>query len=131
MPGQNQHLKAHTGDFQHMTARVRKLLCGWVRIRQNQIEQNDGYVLFSDNLQSERKNISANWLRNEFRAVGHIANHDEWYDYANDGRNPRINTKRILHRLTTHSLRHYFITKCYNPTKNSFSFEVRFCRLQR
>ncbi|PIO05431.1 hypothetical protein COT47_04895, partial [Candidatus Woesearchaeota archaeon CG08_land_8_20_14_0_20_43_7] len=111
-------LKANTGDFQHLTPRVRTLLADWVRIHAKRIEESDGYVLYSDNPTSKRLNISPNWLRNEFRMVCHICNLNEWYDHADDTRNPRIDGKRRLHRLTTHSLRHYFVTKCYNHTKN-------------
>src|SRR3989338_730148 len=111
-------LKAKTGDFMFMPSRVRKFLLTWVQKHQNKIEEKGGFVLFSDNPWQKRDHISQHWLRNEFRECCLLTNLDEWYDYADDQKNPRQKGPRKLHRLTTHSLRHYFITKVYNHCKN-------------
>lgn len=99
--------KAHTGDLLYMPNQVQKLLYGWVQKFQQKIMQHDGFILFSD---SGRKNLSPNWLRNEFREVCYLADLNEFYDYCKKGRK--------LHRLTTHSLRHYFITYVYKKSKD-------------
>jgi integrase len=113
-------LKAKTGDFLYIPKKVRILLLTWVQKFQKEIAENQGYVLFSSNPTYPRFNISADWLRNEFRRTALLCNLNEWYDYAEDVKNPIQckNGARKLHRLTTHSLRHYFITKCYNHCKN-------------
>jgi len=111
-------LKAKTGDFLYMEVGVRKLLKAWVRKYPKEIEKASGHILFSSNKQRISHPISANWLRNEFRETCLISNLNEFYDYAEDDNNPRQKGVRKLHRLTTHSLRHYFITKVYNHCKN-------------
>jgi integrase len=111
-------LKAKTGDFLFMPIEVRKLLLNWVRRYTNEIKAQGGYILFSSNPVQKRQNISPNWLRREFRDTCMLCNLDEWYEYAEDEKNPQLLKNRKLHRLTTHSLRHYFITKCYNHCKN-------------
>lgn len=58
--------------------------------------------------------LSADWLRNYFREVVNKAGLDQTYGESEErGRKPRK-----LHRLTTHSLRHYFVTMVYNSCKN-------------
>ncbi len=113
--------KAHTGDFLFLHNRVRKILYLWVRKFQEKIVQNDGFILFSDNPNGKRKNLSADWLRNEFREVCYLADLNEFYAYGDDVNNPNCKKMvkgRKLHRLTTHSLRHYFITHVYKKSKD-------------
>jgi len=111
-------LKAKTGDILRMPVRVQKFLKVWVQKHIKSIEKHQGYILFSSNPKQKRLNISPHWLRKIFRETCIVANLNEFYDYADDTRNRFIQKGRKLHRLTTHSLRHYYITKCYNHCKN-------------
>ena len=54
-------------------------------------------------------------FRNAFRETCTLAGLDEWYSKSNEAPH---RTQRKLHRLTTHSLRHYFITRVYKTTKD-------------
>jgi len=110
-------LKANTVDFLFMPERVRKALLGWIRKHEKRIQEK-GWIFFSDNPKYIREHISADWLRNEFRETAFLCNLDEWYDHADDENNKRQKGIRKLHRLSTHSLRHYFVTKVYNHCKN-------------
>ncbi|MDH3353418.1 MAG: hypothetical protein OEL87_03145, partial [Nanoarchaeota archaeon] len=76
------------------------------------------FILYSD--KNNRANISPAWLRKEFRQVAKNAKLDEVYGIAEDINNPlsHILGERKLYRLTTHSLRHYFITKVYGDCKD-------------
>jgi len=110
--------KAHTGDFLYLHSSVRKLLYLWIENFQDEIMDHEGYVLFSENKSVKRQNISSNWLRKYFREICYIANLNEFYGYADDSGNNREMENRKLYRLTTHSLRHYYITHIYNGCKN-------------
>ena len=83
-------------------------------IHKKQIIRQDKFVLFSD--VKGRLNISSNWLRKEFREVINKCGLSDVYADSEERYSKRQN--RHLHRLTTHSLRHYFITKVYSNTKN-------------
>lgn len=52
--------------------------------------------------------ISPNWIRNEFRRAVRAAGLDFCYAESTE----HCRAVRHLHRLTTHSLRHYFCRKC-------------------
>jgi len=111
--------KAKTIDFMHLHVRVRKLLHSWVQKFQNRILANNGYILFSDNklkANQSQLHISPHWLRNEFRSICFLAGLNENYGISDETRKGK--RQRKLYRLTTHSLRHYFITKVYKNCKN-------------
>jgi integrase len=74
----------------------------------------DNYVLFSDT--DNRVHVSPHWLRREFRDVIVKCGLDDVY--AKSDEHEKRCKNRDLHRLTSHSLRHYFISKIYNNTKN-------------
>lgn len=113
--------KARVTDFLYLHESIRGVLHTWINENPNQIKEHGGYVLFSENVTENRQHISDAWLRKEFRDVCKLAGLDEWYAEADDTDHPvrkRNGRNRKLHRLTTHSLRHYFITKVYNSSKN-------------
>ena len=56
--------------------------------------------------------ISKDWLRNRFRETAKTADLVQWYCLADDDK------RRKLYRLSSHSLRHYFITKVYKESRN-------------
>ena len=59
--------------------------------------------------------ISPVWVRKEFRESVVRAGLDSTYGWSEE---PSGKSTRKLHRLTTHSLRHFFITSIYNSCKN-------------
>ena len=113
-------LKACTGDFLFMPKPVRIQLLTWVQKYSKEIEKSGGFIFYNESNKNKRPHASPDWLRNEFRRTCILANLNEWYDYAEDGKNPiqKDEGSRKLHRFSTHSLRHYFITKCYGHCKN-------------
>ncbi|MBI4447548.1 tyrosine-type recombinase/integrase [Candidatus Woesearchaeota archaeon] len=102
--------KAQTIDFLPMTERVQKLLRLWVQKSPPEANRED-YLFRGQRLE----HASPNWLRREFRDACKLADLNETYG---DSEETMIERKRSLYRLTTHSLRHYFITRVYNKTKN-------------
>jgi integrase len=106
--------KAHTLDEIYLHDKVRDDLYDWIIIHRNQIMRQNNFVLFSE--AKGRINISSNWLRKEFRTVINKCGLNDVYADSEERYSKRKN--RNLHRLTTHSLRHYFITKVYSNTKN-------------
>jgi len=110
--------KAKTIDYLHLHEQVRILLTRWVRKFQKEIEEHDGFLFFSEI--EGRQHISKNWLPKIFREVAKIAKLDDIYGIADDLNNYKREGKpdRKLYRLTTHSLRHYFITKVYANCKD-------------
>ena len=110
--------KSKTIDFLHLHEKVRIPLKSWVQLHEKTIEKSNGYLFFSDN--PERKYISKGWLRKEFREVCKRAGLDETYGIAEDINNPLQQKRGIrkLHRLSTYSLRHFFITRVYNSCKD-------------
>ena len=110
--------KINTIDYMNLHEKVRILLRSWVRKYPENITQNDGYLFFSE--MPNRKHISKHWLPRFFREVCKLAGLDDVYGIADDFNNPTREGKpeRKLYRLTTHSLRHYFITKVYLSCKD-------------
>lgn len=110
--------KAKTIDYMFLHDKVRIPLKSWVQLHEKDIEKSDGYLFFSDNM--DRKHISKDWLRKEFREVCKRAGLDETYGVAEDINNPLQQKRGIrkLHRLSTHSLRHFFIDKVYKNCKD-------------
>jgi len=106
--------KARTLDELYIHEQIRTELYEWIELKRERIEQSGGYIFFSEI--SGRKNISPNWLRNKFRYTITKSNLDEVY--AKSVESYPNKKERVLHRLSTHSLRHYFITRVYRSTKN-------------
>ena len=107
--------KAKTIDYLHLHDEIFNLLKKFTEKNRSELEQKDGFLLFSRN--GKRTVISAAYLRSKFREICRRANLTETYAIADDFNNPRLNHRK-LYRLSTHSLRHYFITKVYNACKD-------------
>jgi len=111
--------KAGTVDFLYIHSEVRKLLYSWVQKFQEEIIKHDGFVLFPDpEGNSNNKHISPNWLRKEFRNICFLTNLNESYGIANNYIKEGVLKERRLFRLTTHSLRHFYIDKVYKSCKD-------------
>jgi len=106
--------KANTLDEIYLHEKVRDDLYDWINIHRNQIIQQNNFILYSET--HGRINISPHWLRNEFREVINKCGLNDVYGESEERYSKRKN--RNLHRLTSHSLRHFFISKVYNNTKN-------------
>ena len=111
--------KSGTTDFLYIHSEVRKILYSWVQKFQEEILKHNGYVLFPDpKCPSKNNHITANWLRKEFRNVSLISNLNESYGIANNYIKEGVLKERRLFRLTTHSLRHYYIDRIYKSCKD-------------
>lgn len=111
--------KSGTIDFLHLHKQVRLLLHLWVQKYPEEIMKNDGYILFTNDQPKtyrDTKHISPHWLRGEFRDTCYLAGLNESYGISEETYAGK--RKRKLYRLTTHSLRHYFITRVYKSSKN-------------
>lgn len=67
--------KAKTIDYMFLHDKVRIPLKSWVQLHEKDIEKSEGYLFFSKN--PERKHISKDWIRKEFREICNRAGLDE------------------------------------------------------
>ncbi|MEM3839454.1 MAG: site-specific integrase [Candidatus Micrarchaeaceae archaeon] len=104
-----------------------KELVEFANANSDNIERNKGYIFFRDQTKSQRAEpyLEPNYVRNRFRHYLELAGLDEVYDTSDEqqGRSPRR-----LHRLTTHSLRHYAITRFAKNANGNLILTSRFAR---
>jgi len=111
--------KSKTCDSLHLHDRIYNLLKSHIAKHEKAIQAHNGYLLYSDAPNFNRENLSEHYLRKKFREICNRAGLNEWYGYADEQSSSRVfPSGRKLHRLTTHSLRHYFGTKVYESTKD-------------
>ena len=93
-----------------------------------EIEKAQGYLFYADKLRTKRPEpfLEQDYVRNRFRHYVRLAGLDEVYD-TSDETNPERSV-RHLHRLTTHSLRHYAITSFAKQTNGNLVLTSRFAR---
>ncbi len=92
------------------------------------IKASNGYIFFKDNDNNNNGllHIDTNYARRVFRDVCKKCDLDVIYDYSEElYQNHR---PRPLHRLTTHSLRHYAITRFAKSTNGNVVLASRFAR---
>ncbi len=129
---ESREIKIHTEKARQLDSLIiaiplfRELL-EFIKANSAQIEQNDGYIFFREAKFSPRKEpyLEVNYIRRMFREYAEQAGLDEVYDVSEerDGRAPHK-----LHLLTTHSLRHYAITKFARSTNGNVVLTSRFAR---
>lgn len=87
-----------------------------------------GYIFFRDPSKSKRAEayLEPNYVRKVFRQYVEAARLDEDAYALSDEDNGR--TQRQLHRLTTHSLRHYAITRFAKQVNGNLVLASRFAR---
>jgi len=92
------------------------------------IAEADGYIFFNDKVRSSREEpfIDQDYARNVFRRYVRLSGLDDVYDTSDETRPER--GVRHLHRLTTHSLRHYAITSFSKQTNGNVVLTSRFAR---
>ena len=100
----------------------------FIEKNQKGIDAADGYIFFkeNDNGHTGLPYINLNYVRNVFREVVQQAGLNQTYGTSEEGyANHR---SRPLHRLTTHSLRHYAITRFAKSTNGNIVLASRFAR---
>jgi len=104
-------------DFIHLHDLAFESVQNWVRIHAKEIEEHDGFLIYSDR---GKGHVSKDRMRNFFRDYLEKAKlDDEYVEIFTVGKQCYGKAKsRKLRRLSTHSLRHYYVTKVYNETMN-------------
>ena len=92
------------------------------------IKASNGYVFFkdNDNNHNEIPYMDMNYIRKVFRQIAEAAALDQVYDYSEETSDAHRN--RPLYRITTHSLRHYAITRFAKSTNGNVVLTSRFAR---
>ncbi len=93
-----------------------------------EIESAGGHIFFkeNDNNHNNVPYIDVHYVRRIFRETAIKAGLDQIYDYSEE--NFPGKASRGLHRLTTHSLRHYAITRFAKSTNGNIVLTSRFAR---
>ena len=93
-----------------------------------EIGKAQGYLFYADKLRTKRPEpyLEQNYVRHIFREYVRMAGLDEVYDTSDESSQDR--SVRQLHRLTTHSLRHYAITAFSKQTNGNLVLTSRFAR---
>ncbi len=90
------------------------------------IENSEGYVFFKEwHSHSKLMHVEVNYVRNRFTRYLAKAGLSESYGISDE---PDGRQVRRLHRLTTHSLRHYAITSFSRQTNGNVVLASRFAR---
>ena len=92
-----------------------------------EINAHKGYLFFTKTEQSRAGNVHVdeNYVRNKFRYYVIEAGLDETYGTSEEQAGRSV---RSLHRLTTHSLRHYAITRFARACNGNLVLTSRFAR---
>ncbi len=119
--------KARQPDSLRIPLPLFKETLDFIHAHTQEIEQHEGYIFFKDFKYSKHgcNHLDLNYVRNIFREYITDAGLDETYDVSEE-RNSR--TPRRLHRLTTHSLRHYAITRFARSTNGNVVLTAHFAR---
>ncbi len=93
-----------------------------------QIKVANGYIFYkeNDNNHNDLPHVEQNYARKVFREVIKECGLDATYGESDESIYHR--KERTLHRLTTHSLRHYAITKFAKSTNGNVVLASRFAR---
>jgi len=100
----------------------------FIRANTRAIERADGYIFYKEDGKSHTnvKHVDEGYVRNQFRRYILASHLDEAYDQSDESRPER--TPRTLHRLTTHSLRHYAITHFAEQNNGNVMLASKFAR---
>ena len=103
-------------------------LIGFINNNAAQIKTANGHVFFKENDYNENKilHVEQNYVRKVFRETVQKCGFDTVYGYSEEGFSNK--KERSLHRLTTHSLRHYAVTKFAKSTNGNIVLTSRFAR---
>jgi integrase len=119
--------KAQTLDTLLIPATLFKRTLEFIGRHTKEVEESGGYVFFKEwHSHSKLKHIDSNYARNRFIRYLNKAGLDQFYGISDESRPDRA--VRNLHRLTTHSLRHYAITAFAKQTNGNVVLASRFAR---
>ncbi len=121
--------KSNTLDTLIIPVPLFRLTFEYIKPNNRQIESSAGYLFFKEEGKYSEKNeqyLSKNYVRNMFRFYVQRAGLDKVYDSSDETNYDR--TPRSLHRLTTHSLRHYAITSFSKQTNDNIILTAKFTR---
>ena len=120
--------KAMTLDTLLIPAPLFKETLDYIKAHWQEIEQADGYLFFKEEGKSrtEAMHMDEGYVRNQSREYVKEAGLDEIYDQSDESRPGRV--PRMLHRLTTHSLRHYAITHFAEQNNGNVLLASKFAR---
>ena len=92
------------------------------------IKASNGHIFFKDNDNNHNSlhHVEVNYVRKVFRDTLKLAALDEFYAYSEET-DPNKKERR-LYRLSTHSLRHYAITKFSKSNNGNIVLSSRFAR---
>jgi len=109
--------KTNQMDFLHLHDLAFESIKTWVQIHTKDIQEHKGYLIFSD---YRGGHVSKHVMRNFFKLYLKKAQLDDVYvELYTVGNQCNGKAKsRKLYRLSTHSLRHYFVTEVYKKTLN-------------
>jgi integrase len=104
-------------DFLHLHDKIFESIQTWVRIQHSEIEKHDGFLIFSC---GGKTHMSRDTMRHIFKTYLKKVKLDDCYVelYTTGNQCHGKASSRKLYRLSTHSLRHYYITKIYKKTLN-------------
>jgi integrase len=102
--------KAHTLDTLLVPRFLFEQTLKYIRTHQKEIDNAEGYLFYKDKRKGHngKPYLDLNYIRKVFRYYSSLAGLDEVYDNTEESMPNRA--KRRLHRLTSHSLRHFGIT---------------------
>ena len=119
--------KAMTLDTLLIPAPLFKETLDYIEANSGSIEKAQGSLFFKEAGKGRKESyLDQNYVRNAFREYVRKANLDEVYDQSDEARPGRV--PRRLHRLTTHSLRHYAITRFAEKTNGNVFLTSKFAR---
>ena len=120
--------KAKTIDVLIIPNRLFENTISYIKENAKEIEAHQNYLFFTRTEQSQAGNVHVgeDYVRNRFRQYVVEAGLDEVYDKSEETVNGR--PERHLHRLTTHSLRHYAITRFSRSVNGNLILTSRFAR---
>ncbi|HUC38913.1 MAG TPA: site-specific integrase [Candidatus Acidoferrum sp.] len=120
--------KAHTLDTLIVPQFLFEQTLLYINTYQKEIEAAEGYLFYKDKQKSHNKGdcINLNYARNKFREYISLTALNETYASTDESTPDR--TKRTLHRLTSHSLRHYAITTFNRAVNGNITLTKAFAR---
>jgi integrase len=119
--------KARTLDTLILPAPLFKATIEFAQENSKEITGSGGYLFFRDRMHSKRPEgfMEVNYARGRFSYYLEKAHLDEVYDLSEEADGRPI---RKLHRLTSHSLRHFAITRFAKSTNGNLILSSKFAR---